>query len=95
MQNSDLILEKIRKLYEKADLKTFDSDLEKGIIAKIDLDNTNYPFSSKAKLSTSAININGKRYAYFIFKNGYYYKNGNLYNGKEIIPTIQKENEKI
>ncbi len=95
MQNSDVILEKIKKLYEKADLKTFESDLEKGIIAKINLDSSDYPFSSKAKLSTSEIKIDGKRYAYFIFKDGYYYKDGNLYDDGKIISTIKKENEKI
>src|SRR5574344_372168 len=88
MEELDKRLLFIKGLYERSKIgDRFESDLETGVIAKIDIDkHKNFSFSDFAQLATSINIIDKKRYQYFVFKNGYYYKNGKFVevkNGKK------------
>lgn len=92
-------LKLIKALYEKTEFgSNFDLDLEKGIIAKINIDlHNNFPFSDYAQITTSIKTIEGNRFQYFIFKPGYVYKNGQLREektGKTVTALSLSKNNK-
>lgn len=77
---SNKTLETIKELYKRAGMEEqFDTDLENGVIAKINVNDNKMPYEKYAKLYTSIFTIDSCKYQYFIFKPGYSYKNGKLF----------------
>lgn len=76
---SDQMIEKLKILYQKSGMgENFDSDLAKGVVAKIEISNDTFHYSDYARISTSVYAVDSHKYQYFIFKPGYYYKNNKL-----------------